>query len=217
MPGKNIATLKKIDSYFIDSCQLNDLLSFMDKGVCISYKAGTSITLSSNEILICVSGEILISPNIEGGCALGHAFEYMPIGLIERYNSAVPLRYDVQKEARVISLSYEDFDEAIHASSIGSLYLNKVMAYMISALVYINHERNAGERYYTIRSLLYRYQYLYAGEVKSAESVSAFILKRTGLSRSYVFQILSGLRDGGYITINKGKMLSINKTIPVKY
>ncbi|WP_200850421.1 helix-turn-helix domain-containing protein, partial [Klebsiella pneumoniae] len=31
-----------------------------------------------------------------------------------------------------------------------------------------------------------------------------FIIKRTNLSRSYVYQVLAALREGGYITVKKG-------------
>jgi CRP-like cAMP-binding protein len=43
-----------------------------------------------------------------------------------------------------------------------------------------------------------------------------YILNKTTLSRSGVMRILSGLREGGYITINRGILLSINK-LPDEY
>ena len=52
-------------------------------------------------------------------------------------------------------------------------------------------------------------RYLYRGEIDGGqhESLSAFIIKRTNLSRSYVYQVLAALREGGYITVKKGKLI----------
>ncbi|MGP6797105.1 helix-turn-helix domain-containing protein, partial [Klebsiella pneumoniae] len=52
---------------------------------------------------------------------------------------------------------------------------------------------------------------------KAHESLSAFIIKRTNLSRSYVYQVLAALREGGYITVKKGKLISIDRHIPEKF
>ncbi|EOY3994542.1 helix-turn-helix domain-containing protein, partial [Klebsiella aerogenes] len=49
------------------------------------------------------------------------------------------------------------------------------------------------------------------------ESLSAFIIKRTNLSRSYVYQVLAALKEGGYITVKKGQLISIDRKIPDKF
>ncbi|WP_227549855.1 helix-turn-helix domain-containing protein, partial [Klebsiella quasipneumoniae] len=69
----------------------------------------------------------------------------------------------------------------------------------------------------TIKSMLSRY--LYRAEIDGGqhESLSAFIIKRTNLSRSYVYQVLAALREGGYITVKKGKLISIDRSIPEKF
>lgn len=44
-----------------------------------------------------------------------------------------------------------------------------------------------------------------------------YILKRTFLSRSCVMKILAQLKKGGYITTQRGILLEIDKTIPLRY
>lgn len=47
-------------------------------------------------------------------------------------------------------------------------------------------------------------------------NVSDYILEKTRLSRSRVIKILGDLRIGGYIEINQGILIKINK-LPEKY
>ncbi|MCU3137330.1 helix-turn-helix domain-containing protein [Enterobacter cloacae] len=47
-------------------------------------------------------------------------------------------------------------------------------------------------------------------------NVSDYILEKTRLSRSRVIKILGDLRIGGYIEINRGILIKINK-LPEKY
>ncbi|TDN59523.1 helix-turn-helix domain-containing protein [Scandinavium goeteborgense] len=213
----SLLTLQEIDAKFKDVNVVNHMQEFFGKGVPRYYKKGTYITLWSNEILIITSGEVTMLPDTEEACALGSTFDYMPIGFIERYNGALSLLYRVEKDTEVMSLSYQEFDEVIRTSPFGVRYLSKLMAYITSSLIYINCERGSGTSYHTIRGLLYRYQYKYEGNVSNAESLAEFILQRSGLSRSYVFKILSGLKNGGYITLKNGRMLAINKAIPKKF
>ncbi|WP_227665812.1 helix-turn-helix domain-containing protein [Klebsiella variicola] len=44
-----------------------------------------------------------------------------------------------------------------------------------------------------------------------------FILRRTKMSRSYLFQVLSDLKNGGYITMKNGELFDIVNELPEKY
>ncbi|MCD1125451.1 helix-turn-helix domain-containing protein [Jinshanibacter sp. LJY008] len=52
--------------------------------------------------------------------------------------------------------------------------------------------------------------------VKTSVTVASYIMKRSGLSRSYVMMVLSELRKGDYITMEDGKLISIN-SLPEKF
>lgn len=48
-------------------------------------------------------------------------------------------------------------------------------------------------------------------------SLAGFILKKTKVSRSYLFKIPSDLKEGGYIEIQNGKLTAILKELPEEY
>lgn len=79
-----------------------------------------------------------------------------------------------------------------------------------------HYERGSQTSFQTIKSMLSRY--LYRGEIDGGqhESLSAFIIKRTNLSRSYVYQVLAALLRGIYHG-EKGKLISIDRHIPEKF
>ncbi|WP_320339062.1 helix-turn-helix domain-containing protein [Enterobacter asburiae] len=47
-------------------------------------------------------------------------------------------------------------------------------------------------------------------------SIFSFILSRTSISRSSLNKILKDLYKGGYITLNRGKLVALKK-LPSKY
>jgi DNA-binding IscR family transcriptional regulator len=46
--------------------------------------------------------------------------------------------------------------------------------------------------------------------------VMSFIQRRTGISRSVVAEVLAALRQGNYINMDRGKLVSINR-LPAEY
>ncbi|MED7793090.1 helix-turn-helix domain-containing protein [Klebsiella aerogenes] len=169
-----------------------------------------------SEILIVISGQMTVSNSGHDGLLLGHTFQYMPIGLIERYYQ-LDLYYQVEKEITLIQLTTDEFDEIFFTNPQNAAQLSQILTYMSSALIHIYYERNNDSGYATIRQMLHRYIFKAEQGTLNNEGIASFILKRTRLSRSYVFQILSGLKAGGYITIKNAKLVSINKEIPRRF
>ncbi|RJT44745.1 helix-turn-helix domain-containing protein [Rahnella woolbedingensis] len=54
-------------------------------------------------------------------------------------------------------------------------------------------------------------------EFRRKNSMANFILERSNLARSGVMKILADLRVGGYIDIQNGKLIAINKRLPDEY
>ncbi|WP_227505052.1 helix-turn-helix domain-containing protein [Klebsiella aerogenes] len=48
-------------------------------------------------------------------------------------------------------------------------------------------------------------------------SLASFILKRTKMSRSYLFKILAELKEGGYIKMENGELIDIAHELPEKF
>ncbi|MBK5143081.1 helix-turn-helix domain-containing protein [Budviciaceae bacterium BWR-B9] len=52
--------------------------------------------------------------------------------------------------------------------------------------------------------------------IKTSVTVAAYIIKRSGMSRSYVMLVLSELRKGGYIHMEDGKLTGIT-SLPERF
>lgn len=181
------------------------------------HKKHDEVAIDKDEIVIVLSGQILITPDFEGSPALGHALQYLPLGIIEKHDTGIRFSYQAEKKSTTLRLSYQDFLSVLQNCAGGTEYLLQLFSFVTSALVHINYERGSGTSYHTVRSLIYRYRYTYLQYPQNPESLSSFILKRSCLSRSYVFQILSKLKDGNFITLENGRLVSINKLIPTRY
>lgn len=65
--------------------------------------------------------------------------------------------------------------------------------------------------------MIYRYLKQKNEGVLHDPSLANFILRRTKMSRSYLFQVLSDLKNGGYITMKNGELVDIVNELPEKY
>ncbi|VEC59011.1 putative DNA-binding transcriptional regulator [Klebsiella aerogenes] len=149
---------------------------------------------------------------------VGIVIAHMPLGLLEHYCPSVALYYQCLGECQLAKITASDFERIFFHSSPGYMQeLTTNLAYMGIFALDAHYERGSQTSFQTIKSMLSRY--LYRGEIDGGqhESLSAFIIKRTNLSRSYVYQVLAALREGGYITVKKGKLISIDRHIPEKF
>lgn len=198
----------------IDFTELDEWLN--NCGRLLRFRKGTMLTPRDGEILVIIDGTMLVSEDTDNGLALGHTFKYMPIGLIED-DFNLRLCYHSQTDAKVIQLTKEEANTLFFSTPQRAALFGKIMTYMSVILINAYFERNNGSGYAIIREMLVRYKYKSKTDVMFNEGVAAFILKRTRLSRSYVFQILAELKSGGYITVQSGKLVSIDREIPEKY
>ncbi len=197
-----------------DFSVLDTLLAQNGRELC--FERGVTVQPRNGEVLVVTRGQMTVSSSAEDGLALGHTFPYMPVGLMERYYS-LPLYYRAENSTTVVQLTEAETDAVFLSTPERAALFSRIMAYMSTTLVHIYYERNNDSGYATIRDMLHRYMYKAEDNTLNNEGVAAFILKRTRLSRSYVFQILAGLKEGGYITIKQGRLISINHDIPERY
>ncbi len=182
----------------------------------LTIPAGMIIKPKETEVLILIAGQMTGSINQNQELIIGHTFLYMPIGLMERYYN-LAIYYQAEVDTTLIQLTTAEFDKIFFNSAQYAEKLAQILAFMSSRLIHIYYERNNDSGYATIRQMLYRYIYKNEEGTVNNEGIASFILKRTRLSRSYVFQILSALKSGGYITIKNGKLITINREVPKKF
>lgn len=173
--------------------------------------------LSGDEVYVVLSGLVEVTPDMPGCPSLGHVFNHMPLGLIERHGRGLSITYKVDETARILAIRYSDFISIINTTASGTQYMSQLLGFISASLIYIHYERNINNGFTTIRHLVYRYYYKYGEQKAGPETLPAFILKRTSLSRSYVFQILSELKCLYYIHTVNGKRLTIYRPIPEQY
>lgn len=183
----------------------------------LQYEQGVTITPRADEVLVVISGLIGISDSYSGGMEIGYAPFLMPVGLVENY-FPVNLYYHVESTTTLIQLTKEEFDFVFLSDPNRAELFSRIMSHMVASLIFIYYERNNDSGYATVREMIYRYDFrMKSKSLGVDEGIVPFILKRTRLSRSYVFQIIAGLKAGGYINIEKGKLIRINREIPERY
>lgn len=148
---------------------------------------------------------------------LGSCFPGMFLGIVENYGPTMPLTYITEEVSELIEIP-GSYLEQLMAQHECWCFLLCSLSFMIAFLCNVNCERSVGSSYSVIRSLIYRYNIrANEGHHTSKESLISFILKRVNISRSYVFQVLSDLKLGGYIKMESGKLKSILKKLPERY
>ncbi|WP_241722092.1 helix-turn-helix domain-containing protein [Raoultella sp. HC6] len=149
---------------------------------------------------------------------LGIVIEHMPIGLPERYFPQLNWLYQCQNPCRFAKVTVADFERIFfHSSPKYMQELTTILVYMGILAIDAHNERGNLSGFQTIKSMLSRYLFRTGIDAGQRESLSAFIIKRTNLSRSYVYQVLAALKEGGYITVKKGRLISIDRKIPDKF
>lgn len=197
-----------------DFSALDHLLS--QTGRKLSFDPGVTLQPREGEILVMIEGSLTVSDGTENSLVIGYAYPYMPVGIVERYYH-LPLYYRAESRVAMVQLTEEEADIVFLSTPERAALFSRIMAYMSATLVHIYYERNNSSGYATIRDMLWRYLSNVEKAPSNNEGIAMFILKRTRLSRSYVFQVLAMLKTGGYITMQRGKLISINRDVPKRY
>lgn len=149
---------------------------------------------------------------------IGTTIEYMPIGLLERFCPIADFKYSALTATSMLKISMADFDNIFFGESKEyTKELAAVLSYMLIFILDVHVERRTDSGYHTIKAMLHRYLYRRSVNTDEKEGIANFIIRRTNLSRSYVFRVLAELKEGQYITVNKGKLISIDRKLPSDY
>ncbi|WP_105903101.1 helix-turn-helix domain-containing protein [Vibrio gangliei] len=147
---------------------------------------------------------------------IGNTIEYMPIGLMEKCCPLAKFSYTAMSDVTLVKLSYQQFSDYFYQQDKAEV-LTQILSFMAIFTLDLHSERKKVSSYHTIRSMLFRYIYRTESHEHENEGIASFIISRTNLSRAHVFRVLADLKQGGYITIKKGRLISINKNLPSDY
>lgn len=81
-----------------------------------------------------------------------------------------------------------------------------VIAFSLSVMHYREENMLCKSAYTVVKGKLIEYMAHRAFHVARNESIGAFIQRTTTLSRSLIYNMLSDLNEGGYITVNRGRL-----------
>ena len=207
----------ELHSYYktlnIDS-HLSDVI---EKGEAFDYPLNHRLSLDKESIYFLLEGSVSIFVP-ENELIVGNAIEHMPIGLMERYCPLAHFDYICITPVKAVKLSWENFDDIFIRSMPERVNeLVTILIYMTLFSLDLHVERKHVTSYQTIRPMLFRYLYRTQTHKDEREGIASFIIQRTKLSRTHVFRVLADLKEGGYITVEKGRLVSINKTLPEEY
>lgn len=179
-----------------------------------SLKMNESLILEENTIYFITEGVLSIAMD-EDPRIIGTTIEYMPVGLLEHLCPFVSFNYAALTPAKVLKINISDFDRIFFKTSTDyAKELTTILSYMLIVVLDVHVERRTDSGYYTIKAMLRRYLYRRKVNAQENEGIANFIIRRTNLSQSYVFRVLAELKEGEYITIKKGKLISIDKKLP---
>ncbi|MFV0263417.1 MAG: helix-turn-helix domain-containing protein [Kluyvera sp.] len=198
----------KIDAFFPQ---------IIANGETITVAANKKLDIQPGYLYFCTEGSLsILMP--DDGLNIGNTIEYMPIGLMERYCPLAKFEYSGSATVKLIKISYGTFDDIfLYGGPERVQELATILTYMSIFTIDLHNERRQMTSYQTIRPMLFRYLYRQNTLKGENEGLALFIIKRTNLSRTHVFRVLADLKAGGYITMKRGKLVSIDRTLPEEY
>lgn len=210
------ANFENIHHYY-KSLELGRYIDDISIGGDIFTLAPTDVVkLQTGYIYIVLDGSVAISHK-DNELTVGNTIEYMPIGLMEEYCPLLRFEYKCMTPVTAVKISCKKFMALFYQSAEHMTILSKILVFMTIFSLELLAERKQLTSYQTIKPMLHRYLYRARTFENEKEGLANFIIRRTKLSRTHVFRVLADLKEGGYITMEKGKLISIDKTLPEDY
>ncbi|TNV20624.1 Crp/Fnr family transcriptional regulator [Buttiauxella sp. B2] len=194
----------------------NQINEICKSGEELIFATNRKLNITPGFIYVPVEGSIAIL-HAERELTIGNVIDFMPIGLMERHCPIVSFEYKCMTPVRVVKISYEKFDDIFFKNNENMHALSSILIFMTIFSLDLHSERKQLTSYQTIKPMLYRYLYRAKTYPKESEGLANFIIRRTKLSRTHVFRVLADLKEGGYITMKNGRLISIDKVLPDGY
>ncbi|MEO3989190.1 helix-turn-helix domain-containing protein [Pseudocitrobacter cyperus] len=123
--------------------------------------------------------------------------------------------FSPQSECTVLIMDRQEADNIFSEKGFWKiLYL--FTTYVIQSMLITKNMTHGANSYKKIKNCIESLQQL-PDDVKSKISAIQFIINETGISRSRVSAILAELKKGGFIKVTRGKLISVDKSLPHDY
>lgn len=176
----------------------------------ISLKRREYIQPTHATVYFVIDGQLEISLQKEDKI-IDYAFRYMPVGLPELLFKEFSLNYRAATPVKLLQVPLSKLESIYTQENIHLIRtLITLKSTMLNSLLAIYRERCTGGGYQTIKSLIEHYY----NEPRQIEGLGSYILKRTSLSKGYIFSVLSTLKERGVMTMEKGRIIAIHAPLP---
>ncbi|MBK5143082.1 helix-turn-helix domain-containing protein [Budviciaceae bacterium BWR-B9] len=192
--------------------RLIDAFASSDKIERVIVKKGNSYMISNN--IVCVQEGVFSVYMSYGNRLLTYFEECAIFGLANFFTTPTDFYIKPDQTSMVLTL---ETNEALRIVKERNLYesVNYVQAHNMTLFIKMYEKTISPNNYTFIRTLLMDLNQS-SDAIKNSVTVASYIIKRSGLSRSYVMLVLSELKKGGYIIMEDGKLISIT-SLPVKF
>ncbi|HEY2453773.1 MAG TPA: helix-turn-helix domain-containing protein [Scandinavium sp.] len=143
--------------------------------------------------------------------------EFAPLGFLEILSPMIDFLYVCETSVILRRIEKQKYYASNNINNSKVEMVMSIVAQLFSVVLNEQTKSANNSGYTIIVSMLYRYLHMYENQDDFNENIAAFITGRTRLSKSYVFEILASLKKGGYIMMEKGKLITILKKIPSGY
>ena len=149
------------------------------------------------------------------GLTLGIAHAPYIAGVLEAINGDCGLVYECKAPSAALEFRTSDWNALVDRQGLWK-EVALVMAIYLEAMSMRTAFLTASTAYETVCNTL---QLLdgHSEEIRTDIAAVNFVLERTKLSRSIVSKIISDLRTGGYIETERGRLVGIVRSFPLRY
>lgn len=149
------------------------------------------------------------------GLTLGIVHAPYVAGVLEALNGDCGLVYECKAASAALAFDTDDWNALVERRGLWK-EVAQVIAIYLEALSVRTAFLTASTAYEAVCNAL---QLLdgHPPEIKGDLTAVSFVLERTKLSRSIVSKIVSDLRTGGYIEMDRGRLMMIVRPFPLRY
>ncbi|MBK5143080.1 helix-turn-helix domain-containing protein [Budviciaceae bacterium BWR-B9] len=202
----------RFPDYDIHLQRLIDAFARSDKIKKVTVARGNTYIMSDE--ICCIRKGIFSVYMNQGERLLSYGEGQAIIGLTNFYSEPVHFYIKPGQTSTLFTLTTEEARQIIKtenlSQSIGYILANNTNAF------FQMYEKVISPNNYTFIRLMLMDLDQATDAIKASVTVASYIIKRSGLSRSYVMLVLSELRKGGYINMNDGKLTSIT-SLPERF
>ncbi|EOC1318186.1 helix-turn-helix domain-containing protein [Cronobacter turicensis] len=196
--------------------QINALINALQgHGTIKEYPRGSCLTQNEESVNILLSGSLTMTRDWDNLIFFEiHRPNIIGISLEPHNPRFERFRLTIKEDSLVKKISRADFFKVIEEQKLWQ-ETSHVISFYYHVLLWKSYHFYAADSYVLVRKSLITLGEM-TPETRMNINASQYITSTTNLSKSYVMKVIQELRKGGYIEIQRGRLISLGK-LPQKY